>query len=299
MIKKLLLLLLLLPIASASTVFRTISYDGISYDGENINLFGNTTEFNVTIYAFPLSDFDNPGFQVREYIPNGMSFANTTNADWYEYKDNVLTMIKLLPTGTATLSYTLKFNSSITDSMLYGTYKDENNLQYTIQSMNIFHENATINEIVTKTFINSTPSPTFAPEKPIDISIKDVAPVAQQTQKTESDNSIYLFFTLILIALTTSFYLKFKPKKSFILNEIQFSVSNERLFLEGVEFAHNFDINVQNDSERAMIVNVRVPDSVISVMHNDDILLAHTSLISSMMLKNKADYSGVITISGR
>lgn len=158
-----LLLLFLIPIASASTVTRTFSISEV-YFNSTTGLIPTHKQYNITLSPSPLIDFDLPGYYVTEYLPLEFKFINT-NADKYTLVGNKLELLKFLPTSSnSTLKYTLQYKKDINPiSSFYGTYLDENR-NYGI----ITQENTSSSSSSGSTsIVDSTPSVTYVKSKKI------------------------------------------------------------------------------------------------------------------------------------
>lgn len=204
-----LILLLLTPIASASTITRTFSISEIYFNSSNssIGLILTHKQYNITLTPSPLTNFDLPGYYITEYLPIGFKFIST-NADKYTLTDNKLKLLKFLPTSNnSTLTYTLQYKKDINPiPSFYGTYLDENRnysvtTQYTEStsgsgssgSTSTIDSTPVVTYTKSKDTIMTTPTPTYIPEFiPLPASQVQVIPY------TPADNTGLLVLSIIV-----------------------------------------------------------------------------------------------------
>ncbi len=95
----------------------------------------------ITLIPYPLSDFDNPGYFVKESLPSDVTILSI-NADWYDVTDRTLSLLKFNPTDSnIAISYTVRLDKEKAYDF-YGTYKDKNKTYGEIQAQTITVEGA-------------------------------------------------------------------------------------------------------------------------------------------------------------
>jgi hypothetical protein len=272
-------------------------------------LISGTDRFlNVTLTAYPMSDFDYPGFYIQEYIPYDMSVISTT-ADFSEYKDHTLTIISLLPTYSS-VSYKLKLPSSdIKDASIIGVFRDENKTKYDIPETKISYRFNSISDSSTHSFpLNPTPTPHITIAKSINstIVLKDSTTIELPAKPSDTESifsfiftpSFFILFTLIL-SLPILLYFKTKFKSFIILKEISFSIKDKKLTLDSIPYPENFTISISNPSKRAYLAHIQDKSKTFSIPNNDTCLLSHSSVTFSLKLLKTEDASGILIICGR
>ncbi len=121
-----LLFLIILPIASATSIERKIEVSDIYFNRSGVYISVNK-EYTITLTPTPYNDFDMPGYSITEYLPRGFTFIST-NSDKHTLVDNKLQMLKFLPPNdNSTLIYKLQYKKEVDPiPSFYGTYLDEN-----------------------------------------------------------------------------------------------------------------------------------------------------------------------------
>lgn len=135
-LKTLIIFLLLVSTASAS-VTREFKWNSMPYTGSfTIPESETNRTITVTLIPYPLTDFDNPGYFVKESLPSDITILSI-NADWHDITDRTLSLLKFSPTSSnQTISYTVRLEKEKAYDF-YGIYKDENKLSGEIQTQTI------------------------------------------------------------------------------------------------------------------------------------------------------------------
>ncbi len=267
------LFLLLIPLANASSMTREFNYDGINYTSSDLNLSGSVREITVYLKPSPLTSFDNPGYYVEENIPSGMSFVNT-NADWHEIISNKLHVVRLLPnSNSAQLYYKLTLPSETKEFLFDGQYKDDNNLATSISFNRLVFNYAPAFETTSSTsssdkkFLpNITPIMTPDIEYPpalIDHPIT-IVPITSEPSTAFSLNIFYLLLLLIPILL----YLKFKSDSPKLIKEIAITTTP-------------IIIRIKNPTNKKIYIFVKtkkIPASVIKITALSKFIMPNESL---------------------
>ena len=225
------LFLLLIPLANASSMTREFNYDGTNYTSSDINITGSIREITIYLKPSPIANFDDPGYYVEETISNKLTFIST-NANWYEIVGNKLHMIVLLPNATSpALYYKLTFPSETKEFLFNGQYKDDNN-----SATSISFSRLVFNYV--PTFESSSPSPTTTTNKKffpnqtlimtpistppllIDNPIT-IVPIASEHSTAFSINIFYL----LLIIIPILFFIKYKLDSLKLIKEIMITTT--------------------------------------------------------------------------
>jgi len=210
------IVILLVPVAFAGTVNRTITYNDVYY---NSTIIYKTA--NITLIPTPYTDFDTPGYFVTEYLPNGVVLVST-DADQYKLTENSLLMLRFNPSSNnLQTTYTIKIPKDNGVYTIYGTFLDKNRNYGEIKAQTITVQNNNQNTqeaVSTSTFGTYTPSIQEQGE-PVKVdSVKITKITAQQAQadtllRQRSDSPLFfigLIITVVFIIIGLLIYKKIK-----------------------------------------------------------------------------------------